>query len=264
MNQDTQGRLFSLLNEAWELSLSRWPGTSSAPHLAVQTKDDGSLVSEADIAVHTLLVNSLRRLFPEDTIVSEEDPTTFTQALDSGRVWVLDPIDGTTSFINGRDDFSILVALLVNGRPQWGAMFFPALDLRVHASLGQGAWCNGARLRVAADTSLCDNSVYQRYLDPSVVTDEMIPPGMDSGMAQYKIALGELLGAIIKIKTHRAWDLVAPHLVIEEAGGTYSDEGGEKLLFQSVDMKARYIVASNGATHSALLKVAEEDMGQLS
>ena len=130
-----KAQLIEAVRSAGAYLLSLWPAAGDAgEHLNITAKGDGTLVSTADLGSNELLVEALSTLFPQDTILSEEiEPDCGTLAA-SSRTWVIDPLDGTKCFLNGTDEFSILVALCENHDPTFGIQFFPARQQLVVAS----------------------------------------------------------------------------------------------------------------------------------
>ena len=113
------------------------------------TKDGGSPVTEADIAVDRLLRERLTRLAPDCGWLSEESEDDRAR-LGSARQWIVDPIDGTRAYVAGRTDWAVSVALVENGRPLVGAIFAPEEDGLYLAAAGEGATCDGAPLATCA------------------------------------------------------------------------------------------------------------------
>ena len=148
----------ALADEADALTLERF----LAQDLVVETKPDLTPVTDADRAVERLLRGHLAARRPADAVQGEEygadgDP-------DTGRVWVVDPIDGTKSFVRGVPVWATLIALLVDGLPVVGAVSAPALGRRWWAASGAGAWTGGAlvetrRIHVSSVGVIADASV---------------------------------------------------------------------------------------------------------
>jgi myo-inositol-1(or 4)-monophosphatase len=176
-------------------------------------------------------------------VLSEESPIKG----DSERVWIIDPLDGTNSFLNGRDDFSVLVALCEGGAPLLGMMYFPARDLFVIARQGEAATINGQELK--------PGRIYIRNFQSRRA--ELAAPMMDSGLALLKVANGELDGAIIRMTTHREWDIAAPMAVILSAGGVASDQAGNQIKLGRKAIDCPYFIASNGKLHQQLMGLIE-------
>ena len=136
-----------LAREAGRLTL-RW---FSDHELSVLRKDDGSPVTEADKAAEAFLREALARRFPEDAVIGEEYPE---EQGTSGRTWVIDPIDGTRSFVRGVPLYTTLLALIDQHGPAIGVAAVPGLDEAVWAGRGLGCHHNGRRCQVSAQTEL--------------------------------------------------------------------------------------------------------------
>jgi len=244
--------LESAVREAGEFLLSKWPGGQEERRdLSVRAKADGSLVSAADMGSNEILITAISRLFPADLVISEEvesDPQVVRAAV---RAWIVDPLDGTKAFLEGRDDFSVLVGLAVEKAPYAGIMCFPARGQMFRAHRGHGAFRDGQPLRVSSSRFPRAGKVYARNC--SLKDRELESPFMDSGCAFSMVASGELDGVVLRMTTHREWDLAAPMSVMLEAGATITDERGAPVAIGVGDITFQYLVASNGLVHEALL-----------
>jgi myo-inositol-1(or 4)-monophosphatase len=246
--------VLALVQRAGRSLLDYWPGGAAGKGgctLKIQQKSDGSFVTEADFASNDIIVPGLRKLFPDDGILSEEGPPD-PQLPGRSRVWILDPLDGTKSFIDGNDDFSILLALCVDGVPEFSIMYVPAREMTAVAVRGGGATLNGKTLRVSDSTAFRPRSVYLRHMDfePALFVYDR---WLDSGLAFLTLCTGDFDGFILHIKSHREWDLAAPALMVKEAGGKLTDERGGEVTFGLGPIAFRYLVASNGRLHDNLL-----------
>jgi fructose-1,6-bisphosphatase/inositol monophosphatase family enzyme len=251
MDEQSKALLLTAIRRAGERLLALWPRDAGKTQaLDVRTKEDGSLVSQADMESNGILLGALSELFPADAILSEESPLQSGASAQSGRIWIIDPLDGTASFIHGRDDFSILVALVENGVPIFGVMCFPARNILVEAERGKPALCNGRTMCVSKAERLEPGRVYLRNLEQQ--HPGLAAPMMDSGLAFFKLACGELDGVVIRMTTHREWDIAAPMAVLFSAGGAASDETGAPLRLLHRPLKDRHVVASNGLIHEQL------------
>lgn len=251
MDKRSKTLLLEAVRHAGERLLALWPGNAGrTPALDVRTKEDGSLVSQADMESNAILLAALSELFPGDAILSEESPLQSGALVQCGRTWIIDPLDGTTSFVQGRDDFSILVALVENGAPTFGVMFFPVRDILVEAEQGKPALCNGREICVSKANRLEPGRVYLRNLERE--HPRLAAPMMDSGLAFFQLACGELDGVVIRMTTHREWDIAAPMAVLFSAGGVASDEAGAPLRLLRTSLKDRCVIASNGIIHEQL------------
>lgn len=261
INTSAERELEELVRKAGDILLSFWPGRPGAaegPKLRTETKADGSFVSEADFASNDLLVPGLQRLFPGDAIVSEEGPHFEEKMKSLSRVWIIDPLDGTKCFINGTEDFSILIGLSVDSKIEYGIAYFPTKKLFGRAKRGEGAYVNDERLKVSASTKLRERSVFIRNFKANphpAARDEWV----DSGVAFFNLCRGECDGVIIRMSAHKEWDLAAPAVLIEESGGRLSDEHGQAIRFNQGKIGYRYLVASNGKCHDELLSLIPAD-----
>ena len=253
LSKTEQDAVTGIAQNAGSKLLSFWrSGDPSGAHLEITVKPDGSNVTNADLLSNGIIVSGLKEIFPADRILSEELPP--DADIDKAeRVWIVDPLDGTRSFIEGRDDFSVLIALTINKRSVFGICFFPARSDFYLANENTGANKNSERLSVSSYTTPRDGSVYIR--DCSIRTPQQKFPGkLDSGLAFAKVANGELDGTIIKLNRLKQWDLAAPAALITEAGGKITDEHGKEILYSAHSFNYGYFVASNGLCHEALLK----------
>ena len=122
-------------------------------NVAVETKSDGSPVTEADRAAELAIRAVLEEAFPEDAILGEEFGG--SQKL-ARRRWIIDPIDGTIAFARGIPLFTTLIALLVDDEPVLGMIDLPAVNDRISGVRGSGVWRNDTRLEVSKATQLED------------------------------------------------------------------------------------------------------------
>ncbi len=245
--------MVELVRQAGTVLLGLWPAGVSKKPLDIQIKPDGSQVTNADLLANEILLAGIRRHCPDDAIVSEEGPIE-EPATSSTPVWFIDPLDGTTSFIEGRDDFSVLLAKAVGGDLEFGCMFFPARDQSGWAVKGRGAHLNGKRLQVSSRQKLGNRSVNLRNVDvaPSSI---VLTPWIDSGLAFLKLCKGELDGVVIRIGRHQVWDIAAPVLMVQEAGGLVTDENLAPIQFRDGKIGYRYVIASNRHVHQELAEM---------
>lgn len=197
--------------------------------LDIVAKADGSLVSTADFASNELIIAGLKKITPTAVIISEEtDQDNFTfnlieQADHNTPIWVLDPLDGTKVFLEGKDTFSIQLALYLNDRYQLGLSYFPAQTTLLVASLGGGAFINGKRLQVSQNSALQMGRIYGRgapeHLQNYCITPNTSGGHLDSGDALKQLSQGLLDGVYIAPNVLSIWDVAASHVIVTEAGG---------------------------------------------
>ena len=205
--------------------------------LTVETKPDGSPVTIADREAETAARAWLAARFPQDGILGEE---LGELAGTSGRRWVIDPIDGTKTFVRGVPLWGSLVALVEGERVLAGAAYFPAVDELVAAAPGEGCWWNGQRARVSDCATLAGATV--------LITDERTfrRPALREGWrtlngeASIARTWGDCYGYLL-VATGRAevmvdpivnpWDAACFQPIIEEAGGVFTDLAGHPTAF---------------------------------
>ena len=206
-------------------------------HLDVETKADGSPVTIADRAAETAAREWVRRYFPDDGVLGEEFGEERPDAL---RRWIIDPIDGTKSFVRGTPLWGSLVALCEGERVLAGAAYFPALGELIAAAPGAGCWWNGSRCSVSSVAAVREATV--------LTTDERFRerPAFRAGWERVANAAavsrtwGDCFGYLL-IATGRAegmldpvmnpWDAAAVQPIIEEAGGCFTDWSGLATAF---------------------------------
>lgn len=250
-------QLLEVVRQAGSVLLSYWPGGTAPGALQAEVvhKSDGSPVSKADLESNQVLLAGLTRLCPGDAVLSEECPADAERLAQARRIWVVDPLDGTRAFLDGRDDFAVLLGLCSEHRPSVGIMHFPARRQELLASREHGCWLNGERVRVSTSQTCRAASVYIRNLECPVPALQAAP--MDSSVALLQVAQGVLDGAVLGMHTFGEWDIVAPTAAIEAAGGRVSDEDDRPLRCATGARPCRYFVASNGRCHEQLLRLIQ-------
>jgi len=190
------------------------------------------LVTAADVEAEAVLSRRLAGLLPGSTVVGEEavanDPAVLGRLEGADPVWVIDPVDGTYNFTQGRPDFSVIVALVIGGRTRSGWIHDPIGNATVSAEEGSGAWEAGDRRQVAEPAALAEMTA-ALYVGPRRA------PALHERIKALKPALGprsylscagaEYLG-LARGTTHYAiftrllpWDHAAGQLIHAEAGG---------------------------------------------
>lgn len=220
-------------------------------HLTVETKADGSPVTVADRAAETAARAWVQSRFPQDGILGEE---LGEERPGAARRWIVDPIDGTKSFVRGAPLWGSLVALCEGDRVLAGAAYFPAVDELLAAAPGAGCWWNGSRCRVSSVSALADATV--------LTTDERFPdrPERAAGWralarrASVSRTWGDCFGYLL-VATGRAeamcdgtlsiWDAAALQPIIEEAGGVFTDWLGAPTVFGGSAIATNRVLAED-------------------
>lgn len=205
--------------------------------LIVDRKGHQDFVSQADREVEQLTRKLLHDHFPDDAIVGEEHaPTSGT----SGFTWVIDPIDGTTNFINGIPAWTVVIAGVCEGRTQVGIIYDPCNNETFIAARGKGALLNGTPLTIKDDRKLAEGTVgigysnrvhdrgIVRLVERLVAEGAMFYRNASGALSLAYVAAGRLLGYA---EEHmNAWDCLAGQLIVSEAGGRVEDQNAEDMI----------------------------------
>jgi histidinol-phosphatase len=229
-----------LADAADEIALSRF----RARDLLVETKPDSTPVTEADRAVEAQLRTILAVERRRDSVLGEEEG----QSGSSARRWIVDPIDGTRNYSRGVPVWATLIALEVKGHVELGVVSAPALHRRWWAERGGGAHAGGDRVHVSAvrrpeDAVLC--FALEQPL-PKLAARAWHARGYGDFWSHMLVAEGAVDGAIDAIGVS-VWDLAAVQVIVEEAGGTFTDFAGERRI------DGGSALTSNGHLHEVLL-----------
>lgn len=216
-------------------------------------KRPGEPVSEADLAVDSYLRRALLDERPDYGWVSEE-----SEAAGNGakRVFIVDPIDGTRSFLKGRPEYAVSVAVVAGGRPLVAAVYNPETKEFFEAVTGAGARLNGRAIKVAPTPPesgarlLVSWREFQRLGEAGGFVGCEISP---IGSIAYKIArvAAGLADAVVALSPKADWDLAGAHLVLAEAGGRITDGRGAALLYRGEAHAS--VVAASPALHGRLI-----------
>ncbi len=202
-------------------------------------------VTEADRASQRFIVSGIRRRFPNDGIVGEESESGLSITFDCpdphGRVWVIDPIDGTNNFVAGLGNFAVCIGLLERGMPVLGVVFDVTRNLVYSAAGGEGAWLGNERLHVR-QTPMDESSMLMltsNLLDKSgrcpawagrfiSQTDWKVRVLGSAALEAVMVAAGVAHAAICI--NGKLWDIAAPAAILLEAGGLVTDLGGKAIF----------------------------------
>ena len=223
-----------------------------ADDLIVETKPDLSPVTEADRAVEQVLRKRIGEERPGHSVVGEE----FGADDPGGARWILDPIDGTKNYLRGLPVWATLIALEREGRVEVGVVSAPALARRWWAARGEGAFVNGRRIRVSKIADLPDavlsyaslTSWEQHGLGEQFLTLARScwrTRGFGDFWSHMLVAEG---AADLAVEPEvELWDLAAPQVIVEEAGGRFTDLGGTPAP------AGGSVVSTNGLLHDRVL-----------
>lgn len=226
--------------------------------LVIETKSNPQdLVSEADRAVETLIRKHIAEAFPDDSVLGEEQGLTEGK---SGLTWVIDPIDGTSPFLNGMPNWCVSIGACMDNEPVLGVIAAPCFDECYSARRNAGATLNGIPIRVADTLDLRTGVVglgSNDKVSPAQaarivqslfeVGGSFIRNGSGALMLAY-VAAGRLVG--YAEPRMNAWDCMAGYCLVREAGGTvlpFPDEGLERPM---------RVLAANPRSYSELKHIS--------
>jgi len=232
-------------------------GTIALAHfrrdLDVRTKPDRTLVTRADTAIETRLRERIAAAFPQHGVCGEEYGTEG----DASARWIIDPIDATNNFVRGVPVFATLVAFERDGEVELGVVAAHAMGERWHAARGRGAWAGPRRLHVSGIGDVSEAHVlYGSATGPA-------DGGRGAGFAALLRAawrnrgFGDYWGYALVAEGAAEmmvdpdispWDVAAPSILVEEAGGRFTDLDGARTIY------SRHALASNGVLHDRLLQ----------
>jgi len=202
--------------------------------VAAERKPDGSPVTPADREAEAFLRERIERFHPRDGLLGEEFGARRPRAR---RRWILDPIDGTASFLHGVPLYGVLIGLEIDAEPAAGVIHFPALGETVCAARGLGCRWNGRPARVSAVDRLEEGTVL--WTSAAAGADGAAAIARLSGLAGLTRGWGDCYGHAL-VATGRAeamidprmkiWDCAALAPVIEEAGGVFTDWEGRRTI----------------------------------
>ena len=216
-------------------------------------KSDGSLVTEADLAMQKAMVDALKSRWPQFDILGEEMSPEVQQSLlssESEGLWVLDPLDGTSNFSSGIPIFSVSLALLQQGEVRLGLIYDPVRKECFSAIKDQGAWLNGHRLRLESEkTELkqCIAQVDLKRLSKELATKLAAehPYASQRNFGSGALDWGWVAAGRSQVYLHggqKLWDYLAGQLILKEAGGYVTTFNGEEVYTRA--LQPRSVVAA--------------------
>jgi histidinol-phosphatase len=257
--EDDLAFAIDLAETASVITLAAWQST-----FTTRRKDDGSVLTDADLAAENAILQKLTSFYPNDRVISEESGHSGPR--NSRRVWIIDPLDQTSNFSRGLPEFATLVSLYDGHDPVCAVIAAPALEKRWWASRGGGAYADDGPITVSSvrelSSALISIAAPHRFsgapnTDPSLRaiprTQELLAladgclatTGSGGFLAHMRVATG-----LIDISVDpwgELWDLAASALIVAEAGGTFTALDG------SENLGAHSCVATNTVLHSEVI-----------
>ncbi|WP_419764244.1 MAG: 3'(2'),5'-bisphosphate nucleotidase CysQ [Arcobacter sp.] len=211
----------------------------------VEYKDDKSPLTEADLKANEIICNSLKNLYPDIPIMSEENKQTDYDIRKNWEYyWCIDPIDGTKEFVKKNDEFTVNIALIHNQEPVLGVVYAPAIEVMYSAKKGSGAFKNIQKLPIKRD----DNKYIivaskshmsqetQEYIDNIKTTKEKELTSMGSSLKLCLVADGSA-NCYPRVAPTMEWDTAAADAIVRESGKmTYNFETHKPLSYNKVEL----------------------------
>lgn len=236
-------------------------------------KGDDGPVTAADHAANAIILTELRKAYPTDAILTEEDSASW---ITSGEwTWMIDPLDGTKEYLSANGEFMVMVGLCHFGVPVVGVVGEPATGRYLYAAKGHGAWKldPGAtvpvRLSVSEETELSKLTLavsrshrparIEAFEKLTGITQEFI-----SGSVGRKIALLTTGQADVYLHASpgtKLWDACAPQVILEEAGGRFTDALGRPIQYSRPDGSVKLdegILAGGSKVFEALAEASRK------
>lgn len=225
--------------------------------LKIWSKEGGSPVTNADIAVDELLKAKLEAARPDYGWLSEEtadDPARLKQS----RLFVVDPIDGTAAFLKGRPWWAVSIAVVEDGRPVAGVVFAPELDESFTAMTGRGALLNGAPIgasacaavedcRMLGDAPMFRHPAWREPWPPMTIETR--------NSIAYRMCLvaDGRFDAALALSGKSEWDLAAADLICAEAGAVSTDHKARDFAYNQPNPRVPSLVCAAPALHPLIL-----------
>lgn len=224
-----------VLEQASDIARVKFGNVSSS----TKPEDNNQVLTEADLAIGKYLVGKIQEIYPGHNIIDEEAGVVDNH---SDYTWVIDPIDGTSNFANGVPMYGIMIGLLYGTTPVAGGIALPYFNKICTAERNKGAQCDDRALKVTAEQDLLQALVSYcidgHQENPSLTREEAKLLGevvlhirnlrtSNSAFDAVMIAEGRYGGLLNR--TSKIWDNVAQQLLIEEAGGVYTDFFGKPI-----------------------------------
>ena len=252
------------LIRAAALEAGRLALEARAEGLKVWSKEGGSPVTDADLAVDTLLKLRLKTARPNYGWLSEETADDEAR-LQMRRLFVVDPIDGTAAYIRNKPWFTVCVAVVEDGRPTAAVVHAPELGETYEATAGGGAWLNGAPIAPSTRTELDGAAMLgdaRMFADPRW-PKPWPPMRIESrNSIAYRMALvaSGAFDAAVALTPKNDWDLAAADLIASEAGAFVADHRGRPFLYNRAEpMQRSLLCAAPGLGELILTRVSHID-----
>ncbi len=230
-----------------------------------QEKDYLDRVSEHDKESEKIIISEIEKFFPEDGILSEESSE---KERNTKYRWIIDPLDGTHNFLDGLNEWGILLALEEEGQVILGVCCFPIFGEFLLAEKGKGAFLNSPKIEVSKKATelrgqmFCSDGILRKK--PKEILGDIerfcsagcrLRVYGSSAFGFTRVALGR--AAVATNRARHPWDVAAPALLVEEAGGSVTDENGGPWRVDSENL-----IATNRLLHEEALSIFRNENGK--
>ena len=215
-------------------------------------------VTDADLACNSLLINRIKKEFPEHSIISEEFPAINNKSEYS---WIIDPIDGTLNYKRKHYGYAVMVTVTKKTEVIMSAIYLPELDYMYFAEKGNGAFLNGKRIRCSQEKNIGNSR--------GIITAKLTPERIAIEKNLLKVSKGHLNAEcayaansmftpvmngsrdwVIAGGGGQVWDYAPSYLLLKEAGCKVTGIKGEKWTLRTIG-----IIAANPKLHNELMKI---------
>ena len=258
------------LNLALEASLSAGKAIMEIynTNYETKTKDDDSPITEADLVSNKIIKEVLGK--SNHYILSEEDKDD-KKRLEHNELWIIDPLDGTSDFIDKTGEFTVMIALIENGKPVLGIINWPAENTIFVAQKGKGAYRYSGQWDKISVTNTSDlkkcKAVGSRHhlsdKEKDLIKQLEISDftSIGSSLKVGKISAGEADVYLTFTNKMKEWDSAASNCIITEAGGKMTDMLGNEIIYNNeVVNHQNGILVTNGILHEKILNVIAKTM----
>ncbi|MFD1314470.1 inositol monophosphatase family protein [Namhaeicola litoreus] len=233
-------------------------------------EDNNQVLTKTDLEIGKLLIRAIEKKFPSHNIIDEEAGVIHKN---SDFTWVIDPIDGTSNFANASPLYGCMFGLLLENKPIAGGIALPFYSDIITAAKGLGTFCNEKRIYVSQEKKLSncliaygidghqENPEFTRSECELLAEIVLNIRNLRSSNSVFDIALVARgsYGAFLN-RTSKVWDNVAQQIIIEEAGGMYTDFFGHQIDYSNTiyDPNKNFsFMAASTEIHGQLLKIVD-------
>lgn len=234
----------------------------------IQTKGKGlnDVVTIADVESEKIIVNKIKEVFPDDTVIAEEKGE--YQSGSSEYSWAIDPLDGTMNYSRKMPYYCVSIGFMKDNHPEGGAVYIPETDELYYCEKGKGAYCNDKKLEVSSTSEICKSlttiGFNNRYPEERISFNKVHDKCMNQMLNVEKLfstVISLCYVAVGKIESHFElycflWDICVGSLLVEEAGGKCSSLNNKKVDYTKIDKQI--IIATNENIHNDFEKIINE------